>query len=302
MKLLFRIFFLLTSLMMCFKINGQENNDARAIKQVYDSCLFTNSIEPLEKFYNSNYAIKQNDTIFLSNYYGLKIKVLANLLSRKVKVLSKNEFFLSNDFKLYDEAIERYVDLCYSCGICALIHKYKFYNEFKIDSQYKEHDKKLIFDAGYKGIKKGNSFQLQYMYSNWHFIGGEYYFKAIHEPSYKIKNTSEPLKQPNLLCRQSYDFIATYPSFGFNYNPANKNLQLFFNPLSLINPIFLKPLQTGVQFSDGEKIFFYRPEIGFGAKGFHVSTGYNVVFRKHLRPHLNRWAFSLGFTYVRNIN
>ena len=293
-----RLFVFLCIFIMSFSLKAQEDDHMLTMDSLYKICIKLNTIQPLDDFFEKVNFI--NNDVILKKYLVLKTNYYLRILPVSLKGQTKNDIFLNSEFTELNESIKKYYELCQTCGTCALVEKYKLYHKLKIEDRFSDSEKEVIISAGYKPTKTGTGLQLRYIQSGVSFIGAEFFLKAEHEPSYSIKQKDPRSSINQIFCRQPYDFLATYGSLGVNYSPSNRNVQFLLSPLTLINPLYFKPLQTGIQFSSDKNILFYRPEVGFGFKGIHISGGYNVLFKKDARPYLNRWAYTIGYSYIFN--
>jgi hypothetical protein len=270
------------------------------LKEAYTASVNSKSIAPLEEYGRKHTDISQNNNDFLSAYYGYRFKYFHTIVMPSLSKKEKSAILEDKDLQDYLQDLKKYKEVCANCYICGLVDKYKTYQKLNLLEFYQPSDKEEIFSKGYKKSKEGPGINIQYTYGKRNFFGVEYTLKAFHEPSYTIKeknsNSSKSIKK----CANHLDFIASFISFGLNYDPKDKHTQVVFNPFSLNAPLFIKPLQVGIEFTPQKNVFFYRPELGIGFKGLSLSIGYNLVFRNELRSLMDKWALTTGFTYVIN--
>jgi hypothetical protein len=270
------------------------------LKKAYLSSLDTKTIEPLQSYLDSNIEKYQGNLDFNKMYYSYRIAYFRKVDKPRLRKKTREEKLQDKALLRYIEDIKEYREACIKCSLCALIDQYETYQALKLDSYFPPADKDAIFSKGYKQSKEGPAFNVKYIGGDRSYIGAEFSFKAIHSPAYVVKDIDPSTNKLAKLCRSPVNMIALSPSFGFNYNPSDKHKQAVFNLLSLNTPLFVKPTQVGLEFTPQKNLFFYRPELGFGYNGFTVSVGYNVVFSKDLRSHMDRWALTLGYTFVKD--
>jgi hypothetical protein len=297
------LIFILFSLYPILFAQQSKNNEVIwkiELKEAYSASINSKSMAPLEEFSNKQTDILQRNNDFLSAYYGYRFKYFHIIIMPSLSKKEQSAILEDKDLQVYIQDLKKYKEVCADCYICGLVDKYKTYQKLNLLQFYQPSDKEEIFSKGYKKSKEGPGINIQYIYSSRNFFGIEYTLKAFHEPSYTIKeknsNSSKFIKK----CANHLDFMASFVSFGINYNPKDKHTQVVINPFSLNAPLLVKPLQIGIEFSPQKNVFFYRPEVGLGYKGLSLLMGYNLVFRKELRLLMDKWVFTTGFAYVLN--
>lgn len=250
------------------------------------------SKEPLMTYFQINFKNYQGDQAFEKNFLKHKIAFFQKVDKVNLQGLSGDQITQNQTFIDFLNDLSRFQTLCEDCKIGNLIFKRSIYRELGIAYLFPNDEWAYLKTLNYKEPLEGVSFGAKYSYIGDHFLGVDFGLFNKYDPGFKY--TSDVSGE----VFNSSSFYAQVINFSVQYGTRNHHFLFLFNPVAIIAPLTVKPLQLGLEKSKDRSALFYRPELGYGYKRFYISGGYNIVFKKANRDFVNRWALTLRWNYI----
>ena len=291
-------------------INAQKNDkkydkkydaEYKKIKPLIDSAyaqsIRKNSMAVYQTFMDTVKVVYPN---VKQAVIGTKANLLMDFNEKKLDEYEPQKLDKELFIKVIIDVMQQAIDSCEECSLKNMVDRYEFLKAYRIGREICKKDSLVIFSAGYKSPKEGKMLGLHISQGKDTWIGGEFAFFSKYEPSYRLKKWNKSHTTYEKGYSKKWAIVSSVLSFAYAYNWKQKIHDFSFNPVQLIAPLVLKPLQFGLQKrAEIEESYepYYRPEIGLGFGKLSVSAGYNIMLRKSARANGEKWMFNISYIF-----